>query len=93
MTYVESIKDLERRFQVEAERPIDYQNHFYPCYLEFVDSMDAHFCGRFYFAELTPEETKAQRRAHLKALINNHKEEIAKLEKEIALLEEEIKED
>ena len=41
--------DVEKYVRDERERPINYEGHFYPCYIEYEQPWDSHFCGNYYF--------------------------------------------
>lgn len=68
--------DVEKYVRDDRERPHDYEEHFYPCYIVYVDSWDAHFCGNYYFANKTKEEAIAMRRKNLLEYIHEKNKEI-----------------
>lgn len=57
--------DVEKYVRDERERPCDYEEHFYPCYIEYEEPWDSHFCGNYYFMNNTKEEAIAMRRKNL----------------------------
>jgi hypothetical protein len=61
--------DVEEYVRDERERPRDYEEHFYPCYIEYEEPWDYHFCGDFYFLNKSREEAIAMRRENLIAYI------------------------
>jgi hypothetical protein len=61
--------DVEKYVRDERERPRDYEEHFYPCYIEYEEPWDYHFCGDFYFLNKSREEAIAMRRENLIAYI------------------------
>ena len=74
--------DIEKYVKDERERPNNYEEHFYPCYIEYEEPWDFHFCGKFYFVNETKEEAIIRRQANLLKYINEKYREIynAKLE-------------
>lgn len=68
--------DVEEYVRDERERPRDYEEHFYPCYIEYEEPWDYHFCGDFYFKNETREEAIAMRRKNLIAYIEKKHKEI-----------------
>ena len=76
--------DVERYVKDERERPYNYKEHFYPCYIEYEEPWDFHFCGKYYFVNKTKEEAIAMRRKNLLEYIHERYEAIngAKLELE-----------
>ena len=57
--------DVEKYVKDERERPYNYKEHFYPCYIEYDEPWDFHFCGSYYFVNKTKEEAIAMRRKNL----------------------------
>lgn len=57
--------DVENYVSDERERPSNYEEHFYPCYIEYAEPWDFHFCGNFYFMNKTKEEAITMRKANL----------------------------
>lgn len=51
--------DVEKYVRDERERPINYEGHFYPCYIEYDEIWDSHFVNK------TKEEAIAMRRKNL----------------------------
>lgn len=74
--------DVENLVHDERERPRNYEEHFYPCYIEYADSWDAHFCGYFYFMNESREDAIAMRKTNLTNYIAEKRRQIeaAKLE-------------
>lgn len=68
--------DVERYVRDERERPHDYEEHFYPCYIEYEQSWDSHFCGNYYFMNKTKEEAIAMRKKSLLEYIQEKNKEI-----------------
>lgn len=80
--------DVEMYVKDERERPANYEEHFYPCYIEYEEPWDFHFCGSFHFVNETKEEAISMRQTNLLKYINekyreiyNAKHELKKLEK------------
>lgn len=57
--------DVEKYIKDERERPYNYKEHFYPCYIEYSEPWDYHFCGSYYFMNKTKEEAIAMRKKNL----------------------------
>lgn len=57
--------DVEKYIKDERERPYNYKEHFYPCYIEYDEPWDYHFCGSYYFMNKTKEEAIAMRKKNL----------------------------
>ena len=57
--------DVEKYVRDERERPRDYEEHFYPCYIEYEQPWDCHFCGNYHFMNKTKEEAIAMRKKNL----------------------------
>lgn len=74
--------DVEKLVSDERERPDNYEEHFYPCYIKYVEPWDFHFCGNFYFMNETKEEAITMRKTNLINYITERKRQIesAKLE-------------
>lgn len=91
MRYIESIEELERlTYRDERERPRNYKEHFYPCYVSYAEPWDFHFCGNWYFENFTPEETA---KIHLKGLKRRReslKEELIDIQDKITAISEKI---
>ena len=68
--------DVEEYVRDERERPRNYEEHFYPCYIEYEEPWDYHFCGDFYFKNESREEAIAMRRENLIAFIKEKYKEI-----------------
>lgn len=68
--------DVEKYVRDERERPRDYEEHFYPCYIEYEEPYDYHFCCDFYFKNESREEAIAMRRKNLIAFIQKKYQEI-----------------
>lgn len=68
--------DVEEYVRDERERPRNYEEHFYPCYIEYEEPWDYHFCGDFYFLNKSREEAIAMRRKNLGAFIKEKYKEI-----------------
>lgn len=68
--------DVEKYVRDERERPRDYKEHFYPCYIEYEEPWDYHFCGNFYFKNESKEEAITMRRENLIAFIKEAYEQI-----------------
>lgn len=79
MCYIESVKDLEEFIKDERERPSDYQTHTYPCYIEYSEPWDMHFCGSYYFLNYTPIEAMQIRISYLQNRVNKMQENINKI--------------
>ena len=62
--------DVEKYVRDDRERPINYEEHFYPCYIEYEQPWDSHFCGNYYFMNETKEEAIAMRKKNLLEYIN-----------------------
>ena len=90
MTYIENISDLEKTIRDERERPRDYKEHFYPCYVEYADSWDAHFCGKYYFTDHTPEQVAEMRLKSRYRWLERLETKKAEIEQEIAALKKEL---
>lgn len=75
--------DVEKYID-ERERPYNYKEHFYPCYIEYDEPWDYHFCGSYYFMNETKEEAISMRHTNLLKYIDEKYQEIsdAKLELE-----------
>ena len=63
--WVTSPADVEKYVRDKRERPHDYEEHFYPCYIEYEQPWDSHFCGNYYFMNKTKEEAIAMRKKNL----------------------------
>ena len=74
--------DVEKYIKDERERPYNYKEHFYPCYIEYDEPWDFHFCGSYYFMNKTKEEAISMRHTNLLKYIDEKYQEIydAKLE-------------
>ena len=100
MRYIESIEELEYLTRKdERERPRNYKEHFYPCYISYAEPWDSHFCGDWYFEKFTPEETARMRfedlkrkREYLKKKLNDTQEEIYATNAQILALNKKIRE-
>ena len=68
--------DVEEYVRDERERPRNYEEHFYPCYIEYEEPWDFHFCGYFYFLNDSKEEAIAMRRKNLTAYIAKNRRQI-----------------
>lgn len=68
--------DVEKYVTDEKKRPYNYEEHFYPCYIEYDEPWDFHFCGNFYFMNETKEEAIATRRKNLLEYIDKKIQEI-----------------
>lgn len=68
--------DVEKYVRDERERPHDYEEHFYPCYIEYEQPWDSHFCGNYYFMNKTKEEAIAMRKKNLLEYIQEKNKEI-----------------
>lgn len=68
--------DVEKYVRDERERPHDYEEHFYPCYIEYEQPWDSHFCGNYYFMNETKEEAIAMRKKNLLEYIQEKNKEI-----------------
>ena len=68
--------DVEEYVHDERERPRNYEEHFYPCYIEYEEPWDFHFCGYFYFLNDSREEAIAMRRKNLTAYIAKNRRQI-----------------
>jgi len=79
--------DVETLVYDERERPRNYEEHFYPCYIKYVDSWDAHFCGYFYFMNETREDAIAMRKTNLTNYIAEKRRQIESAELELKKLE------
>lgn len=79
--------DVEKFVSDERERPNNYEKHFYPCYIEYAESWDSHFCGDFYFLNKTKEEAIAMRRTNLINSIAEKRKQIETAEVELKNLE------
>ena len=74
--------DVEKYVKDERGRPYNYKEHFYPCYIEYDEPWDFHFCGSYYFMNKTKEEAISMRHTNLLKYIDEKYQEIydAKLE-------------
>ena len=79
--------DVEKYVTDERERPDNYEEHFYPCYIEYVEPWDFHFCGNFYFMNENKEEAITTRRKNLLEYIHNKYREIDAAKFELKKLE------
>ena len=68
--------DVEKYVKDERERPHDYEEHFYPCYIGYEEPWDSHFCGNYYFMNETKEEAIAMRKKNLLEYIQEKNKEI-----------------
>lgn len=68
--------DVEKYVRDERERPINYEGHFYPCYIEYEQPWDSHFCGNYHFMNKTKEEAIAMRKKNLLKYIQEKNKEI-----------------
>jgi hypothetical protein len=68
--------DVEEYVHDERERPHNYEEHFYPCYIKYEEPWDLHFCGYFYFLNDSKEEAIAMRRKNLTAYIAKNRRQI-----------------
>ena len=68
--------DIEKLVHDERERPCNYEEHFYPCYIKYEEPWDLHFCGNFYFINESKKEAIAMRRGNLLTYIKKKREEI-----------------
>lgn len=68
--------DVEEYVTDERERPNNYEEHFYPCYIEYAEPWDFHFCGNFYFMNKSKEEAITMRRKNLTTYIEKKYKEI-----------------
>lgn len=92
MYFIKDIEDLERFISYdERERPANYKEHFYPCFIEYEEPWDLHFCGQYYFVKLTPEETRNKRIKYLEEKRLTLLCEIQQVEAEIKNLKEQEK--
>ena len=64
-------KDVESYVFDERERPADYKEHFYPCYIDYEEPWDLHFCGYYYFVNETKKEAIEMRRRNLEEYLAN----------------------
>ncbi len=62
--------DIEKYVSDERERPTKYEEHFYPCYIEYAEPWDFHFCGYYYFVNETKEQAISMRKENLKNYIS-----------------------
>ena len=79
--------DVERYVKDERERPYHYEEHFYPCYIEYDEPWDSHFCGNYYFVNKTKEEAIAMRRKNLLEYIHEEYETINGAKRELEKLD------
>ena len=79
--------DVENLVPNEMERPSNYKEHFYPCYIEYEEPWDLHFCGNFYFMNKTREEAIDMRRVNLTNYIAEKHRQIKDAELELKKLE------
>jgi hypothetical protein len=68
--------DVEEYVTDERERPRNYEEHFYPCYIKYEEPWDLHFCGNFYFMNESREEAIAMRKTNLINYINERRRQI-----------------
>ena len=79
--------DVEKFVRDERERPRNYKEHFYPCYIEYEDAWDPHFCGNFYFTNESREEAITMRTCHLTSYIIEKRRQIEAAELALKELE------
>ena len=79
--------DVENYVHDERERPHNYEEHFYPCYIEYEEPWDLHFCGNFYFINESREEAITMRKANLKNYIAEKRRQIEAAKIELKKLE------
>jgi hypothetical protein len=91
MIYIESIEELEYLTRKdERERPRNYKEHFYPCYISYEEPWDFHFCGSWYFEKFTPEETDKRRFEDLRRYRESLKKKSAEIQEEIYAINAQI---
>ena len=78
--------DVERYVKDERERPANYEEHFYPCYIEYEEPWDFHFCSSFHFVNKTKEEAISMRQTNLLKYINEKYREIYNAKRELKKL-------
>ena len=78
--------DVEKYVKDERELPYNYKEHFYPCYIEYEEPWDFHFCGKYYFVNETKEEAIAMRRKNLLEYLDEKYQEINKIKLELEKL-------
>ena len=79
--------DVEEYVTDERERPYNYEEHFYPCYIEYDEPWDFHFCGNFVFVNKTKEDAIAARRNNLTTYIYEKNKEIEAAKRELKKLD------
>ena len=79
--------DVENLVSDERERPRDYEEHFYPCYIKYEEPWDFHFCGSFFFMNKTREEAIAMRKINLTNYITERRQQIKAAKVELKKLE------
>ena len=84
-------EEVEEYVTDERERPDNYKEHFYPCYIEYEEPWDYHFCGFFYFKNESKEEAIAMRKENLIAYIKEKYEQIEMAQKQIEMAQNELK--
>lgn len=75
--------DVEKYVKDERERPHNYEEHFYPCYIEYDEPWDFHFCGSYYFVNKTKEEAISMRQTNLLKYIDEKYQEICDAKREL----------
>lgn len=78
--------DVEKYIKDERERPYNYKEHFYPCYIEYDEPWDFHFCGSYYFMNKTKEEAISMRHTNLLKYIDEKYQEISDAKRELQKL-------
>ena len=79
--------DVEKYIKDERERPYNYKEHFYPCYIEYDEPWDFHFCGSYYFMNKTKEEAISMRHTNLLKYIDEKYQEISDAKCELKKLD------
>lgn len=79
--------DVEHLVSDERERPHNYEEHFYPCYIEYAEPWDFHFCGCYYFKNKSREEAITMRKVNLTNYIDERYRQIEAAELELKKLE------
>ena len=78
--------DVEKYVKDERERPYNYKEHFYPCYIEYEEPWDFHLCGKYYFVNETKEEAITMRRKNLLEYLDEKYQEINRIKLELEKL-------